>query len=345
VRLLTRVLDFGIARIYKRDDPARVETLTHHGAVLGTPRYMSPEQLAGQPVDARSDLYSAALVIFEALTGQIPYPGGKRLCELCPEASPALQDLLEQCLKPNAAERPPTAIEVYLRLQELGKASGILLLPPGAMDRLVAARRATDTTEVYKPANDGKLRRRVLIGLAVVVILLGLLAACRWMFGLFRAGGGSGPESLHGVKLGDERAAVEERLKMPIHGSGTPFDPQKTNIHQGVVLRQDDLCLSEGELRRLVTLSTEGSKPTMVMFNNGKVVAVISHDRNAVTARGVKVGDSVSRVYDLYPEGGESKDAKLFDGTHAEVRRYDELGVGFEIRKSHVTAITIYPPK
>src|SRR5204863_3161838 len=114
VRLHVRVLDFGIARIYRRDDPGGAQTITHVGAVLGTPRYMSPEQLAGQPVDARSDLYSAAPVIFEALTGQIPYPGGKRLCELCPEASPGLQDLLEQCLKPNAAERPPTAVEVYL---------------------------------------------------------------------------------------------------------------------------------------------------------------------------------------------------------------------------------------
>ena len=99
---------------------------------------MSPEQLAGQPVDARSDLYSAAVVIHEALTGQLPYVSGKKLCELCPEASPQLQDLLDQCLKPNPAERPASAVEVYLRLQELGKASGILLLPPGAMDKLVA---------------------------------------------------------------------------------------------------------------------------------------------------------------------------------------------------------------
>src|SRR5213075_1973302 len=62
VRLHTRVLDFGIARIYRRDEPAHAETLTRPGAVLGTPRYMSPEQLAGEKVDARSDLYSAAMV-------------------------------------------------------------------------------------------------------------------------------------------------------------------------------------------------------------------------------------------------------------------------------------------
>jgi serine/threonine protein kinase len=140
VKLHVRVLDFGIARIFRRDDPSRVETLTGVGAVLGTPRYMSPEQLAGQPVDARSDIYSAALVIHEAVTGQLPYVTGRTLCELCPGATQALQDLLDHCLKQNRNERPPNALEVYLRLQDLGKASGILLLPPGALDKLLAMR-------------------------------------------------------------------------------------------------------------------------------------------------------------------------------------------------------------
>ncbi len=181
VRLHVRVLDFGIARIYRRDDPARYETLTHPGAVVGTPRYMSPEQLAGQPVDSRSDVYSAALVIHEALTGQMPYVAGKKLCELCPEAMPALQDLLDQCLRQNPNERPPSAVEVYLRLQELGKASGILLLPPGAMDRLVAARQAESfqPTVAYHPRK-GRLKRLLWAG--VGALLLAALAGVGWYF-------------------------------------------------------------------------------------------------------------------------------------------------------------------
>src|SRR5262249_30074515 len=139
VRLHVRVLDFGIARIYRGDDKAD-QPLTQPGAVLGTPRYMSPEQLAGHPVDARSDLYSAALVMHEALTGQLPVLSGKSLTELCPEAPAALADVVNQCLKPNVNDRPASAVEVYLRLQELGKASGILLLPPGAMEKLLSAR-------------------------------------------------------------------------------------------------------------------------------------------------------------------------------------------------------------
>jgi serine/threonine protein kinase len=140
VRLHVRVLDFGIARIFRGDDKEQAAQLTHPGAVLGTPRYMSPEQLAGHAVDARSDLYSSAMVLHEAMTGQLPFLSGKKLCELCPDAPQGLQEILESCLKPNAAERPQSAVDLYLRLQEMGKASGILLLPPGTLERMLKER-------------------------------------------------------------------------------------------------------------------------------------------------------------------------------------------------------------
>ena len=87
---------------------------------------------------------------------------GKSFRELCPDAPQDLGQILEQCLKQNPNERPSTAVEVYLRLQELGKASGILLLPPGAMDRLIAARQAEamQPTIAYDPKRKkGKQRR------------------------------------------------------------------------------------------------------------------------------------------------------------------------------------------
>jgi serine/threonine protein kinase len=346
VRLHTRVLDFGIARIYRRDDPSKADTITHAGAVLGTPRYMSPEQLAGQPVDARSDLYSAALVIFEALTGQVPYPGGKRLCELCPDATPALQELLEQCLKPNAAERPPTAVEVYLRLQELGKASGILLLPPGAMDRLVAARKANEPTEVYQPKSDGKLRRRVVIALVAVIALLVVLALGRWVYNrLFESSAPTGPEAVLGVKLGDARSEVEDRLRLSGVEVGNPWNKPKLKPRLGQLVRPEDLGVEDSELPHLLTRYSDGERGTVVIFHKDQVVAVISRQSGASTAGGVKVGDSVGRVYKRYPEGGESKDVELPDGSHVEVRRYDERGVGFEVRRGQVTGVAIFPPK
>ncbi len=185
VRLHVRVLDFGIARILRGDDPlGGDQPLTQPGAVLGTPRYMSPEQLAGLTVDARSDLYSAAMVMHEALTGKLPFVTGKSFHELCPDAPPDLGPILEQCLKQNPNERPATAVEVYLRLQELGKASGILLLPPGAMEKLLADRQQTTAEPTVTYVGRRPLGNKLwwLLGLLLLVVagvVVWLLAANR----------------------------------------------------------------------------------------------------------------------------------------------------------------------
>jgi serine/threonine-protein kinase len=63
-----KVADFGIARIESSQ-------LTQTGAAIGTPTYMSPEQLLGQPVDGRSDLFSAGVVLYQFLTGEKPFTG------------------------------------------------------------------------------------------------------------------------------------------------------------------------------------------------------------------------------------------------------------------------------
>jgi serine/threonine protein kinase len=178
VRLHVRVLDFGIARIFRGDEESKANTpLTEPGAVMGTPRYMAPEQLAGQPADARSDLYSCALVIHEALTGKMPFVTGKTMKELCPDASDDLCDLICSCLNPNPNGRPATAVEVYLRIQELGKASGILLLPPGAIEKLAATRADTgnDPTVTYSPRKHAAKRWWLWCAVGGGVVAIGAL--------------------------------------------------------------------------------------------------------------------------------------------------------------------------
>jgi serine/threonine-protein kinase len=63
-----KVMDFGVARLAERKS-----TLTEAGLVVGTPAYMAPEQLLAETVDARSDLYAAGVVLYECLTGQLPF--------------------------------------------------------------------------------------------------------------------------------------------------------------------------------------------------------------------------------------------------------------------------------
>nr|WP_240808007.1 serine/threonine-protein kinase [Polyangium spumosum] len=67
-----KVLDFGIAKRGERPD-SKEQKLTQQGTVLGTPPYMSPEQFRGQELDARSDVYSLAIVAYEMLTGRLPF--------------------------------------------------------------------------------------------------------------------------------------------------------------------------------------------------------------------------------------------------------------------------------
>jgi serine/threonine-protein kinase len=67
------VMDFGLAK--ERIVGPEIEKLTATGIVLGTPEFMSPEQLRGKPLDARTDIYSLALVTYEMLTGKLPFEG------------------------------------------------------------------------------------------------------------------------------------------------------------------------------------------------------------------------------------------------------------------------------
>ncbi len=77
-----KILDFGLAQL------ASDERMTHPGAVVGTARYMSPEQARGEPADARSDLYSFGLVLHEMATGARSSSGMERIVSRCLEQAP-----------------------------------------------------------------------------------------------------------------------------------------------------------------------------------------------------------------------------------------------------------------
>ncbi len=87
---IVKVLDFGVAKIRK---PLSSEEMTKSGTLLGSPRYMSPEQARGvKSIDHRSDLWSLAVIAFRAVTGELPFQGneiGDVLIKICTERVPA----------------------------------------------------------------------------------------------------------------------------------------------------------------------------------------------------------------------------------------------------------------
>ena len=114
------VMDFGIARAADVSDASGAQRMTETGLVMGTPAYMSPEQVAGdRELDGRSDIYSLACVLFEMLTGRPPFTGPtaqavmtKRFVEPVPKISklrdqvpPSVENAILKAMAPEPAER------------------------------------------------------------------------------------------------------------------------------------------------------------------------------------------------------------------------------------------------
>lgn len=125
-RHLVKLTDFGIARM---DDGLR----SRSGVMMGTPSYMAPEQLAGGRLDGRADLYALGVLLFQMLTGRLPYEApsmGQLLAQIArgepqalrvlrPDLPPALVDLVTALLQKHPAERPGDGHAVTQALHEI----------------------------------------------------------------------------------------------------------------------------------------------------------------------------------------------------------------------------------
>ncbi len=140
-----KVLDFGVAKLMVQEGPRIIET--QNGDVLGTPRYMAPEQAAGLDVDARTDIYAFGTVLFEMLAGKPPFEStvyGQLAADIitCPpppvptltrtgDAVPdGLRRLVTDCLAKNADQRPASMSDVLWRLRHLDEEVAPLNQPP-----------------------------------------------------------------------------------------------------------------------------------------------------------------------------------------------------------------------
>jgi hypothetical protein len=153
---VAKVLDFGMSKI------ATAESLTQAGYTLGTPEYMAPEQCIGGPVDGRTDVYACGVLMYEALTGDLPIKGKNRreLLDLhqrqLPQSMrakrpdlpipPELDAAVMRCLRKKMSDRPASATELEHMLEEVPRGglpvsytADVARRPPGLAPKTVRA--------------------------------------------------------------------------------------------------------------------------------------------------------------------------------------------------------------
>jgi eukaryotic-like serine/threonine-protein kinase len=248
------VTDFGIAR-------AGLSEITQTGSVMGTPQYLSPEQAQGYDVTAVSDLYSVGVILYEALTGRVPFEGEsavavamkqvsqtpQRPSSINPRVSPALDAVVMRALEKDPGQRFQSADAFIAALDAAMKDPGI---GPGTADFAalppVVAVPVEDDGEDEEKDN----RRRNWIIAAIVAILAGLLIG----FALTRDNSTDVPDV-----TGETRSAATTRLEF--NGFSVSTENVERQAPAGTVLEQDPLPGSAEE--DCSFLSFFCSKPTV----------------------------------------------------------------------------------
>lgn len=155
-----KVLDFGLAKDLRAAGPTdTTQTLadkTEAGLAMGTPSYMSPEQVAGRPLDHRTDIFSLGVVLHEMATGRKPFAGDSTaelisailrdmptsVAELRPDVPPDLARIVRRCLEKDPRRRVQTARDVYNEFRDLARQTA-----PSAPALVAPASRAVPVAE------------------------------------------------------------------------------------------------------------------------------------------------------------------------------------------------------
>ena len=178
-----KVLDFGLAKALAPETAAQppqsptFTTITHEGVIFGTAAYMSPEQLRGRSVDRRSDIWSFGCMLYESVTGKVPFAAETISDTLAavlreepdwsvfPGSPVGLQRLARRCLRKDPQDRLHDIADARLELDDALNESASVLLPlPGTRSWRVS-------------------RRRAIAGAGAVLALVAIAAAAGWGLG------------------------------------------------------------------------------------------------------------------------------------------------------------------
>jgi len=243
-----KVADFGLARAYADSYVSQAE-----GTVTGTVQYLAPEQIQGEAADPRTDLYALGVVMFELLTGRIPFTGETSLSiayqhlsgripapsAAVPTASASLDPVVLHATEKDRDERPPSARSMREEVAEAG--TGVAPAPRVAelvaqipYTELVSSERA-DTVTIPRsasPRTRRMRRRRFLLALAGLLAMLGLGGWAGWTYAIPHY---TEVPNVVGMSQQDAAARLEEAGLEVRVGDGE----FSTTVTEGLVLSTD----------------------------------------------------------------------------------------------------------
>lgn len=174
---IAKLIDFGIART--NAEGVNTQTVTRAGSLLGSPRYMSPEQCQGMKADQRSDIYAVGCIMFECLTGMCPFDGATAVETMFMHiGSPPrnlenegrtplarrMGRLIDRCLEKNPNNRPQTAAEILSEIRALHEEAAT------SEDEYFPLINQNAPTDALKPGSN-RLPRVLTIVLVIAVLL------------------------------------------------------------------------------------------------------------------------------------------------------------------------------
>lgn len=304
------ITDFGVAR-----NVATASGLTQTGRFVGTLDYVAPEQISGEAVDARADVYALGCLLFKLLTGEVPFPKDGEAARLYahmndPPPAPslhatavpmALDDVVVRAMSKQPDDRYPSA-------GDLGRAA-VAALGGGAPElpeRTVATGAAATKTAATRqlPSDDGRRRGRrfALVG--------GLVLAAGAALAALLFGGGGGEDGTTG---GTTAAAQPERTQT-----------QRQALTRAQLIAQADAICEDSQNTYLATLQDIPEGETTADLRYSQILTGISTR-------------AVRRFNGLDPPSGLRKPYREYVRSQEQVKEYDEQALA-AARKQDTTA-------
>jgi serine/threonine-protein kinase len=247
-----KVVDFGIAKAAGNAS----QKVTRTGTVVGTPEYMSPEQLAGEEVDARTDLYSLALVAFNMLTGELPFPAVSTQTSMIMRLTEKPKSLAEmkadvawtdevQAVMTKALERE--ASHRYATTRDFGRALH------SAIEKMPVRASSATSTRVIDTAAPKKRVAMIAVGAAValVVVIAGALLARGGKAASTRASSVAIAQGITAYREGWRETAIE---RFRTAASKAPSDPMPHVYLSRMARDANDLTTANEEAVKAVQL-------------------------------------------------------------------------------------------